>query len=138
MDLVRFAPDSQRLVAATNGGVAVWEEITPNGRPTSNLDYASPNFVRFTPDGRKLIFLAYQPQEPEGRRSLLSGEVLVFHDLTSDTAETLFHEGDYVFGSCDCTPDGRFVLLVVTIVSFGAGHASRQSQTTISCRRVDA
>src|SRR5262245_58740998 len=82
MDLVRFAPGSQRLVAATNASVEVWEEITPGGRPSQSLDFPSPSFVRFTPDGRKVLISATLASRPSGpTRSRVRQHVVGFHDL---------------------------------------------------------
>jgi hypothetical protein len=136
MDLVRFAPDSRRLVAATNASVEVWEEITPGGRPSHSLEYANSSFVRFTPDGQKVIFLAPTPQPPRTRRPWPRQYVVGFYDLRTQQTETLLYEGAYVGGSCNCTPDGSFVVLVISVMTWGTSFADRQWQTTISCRAM--
>jgi WD40 repeat protein len=134
---IEFAPDSRRLVAATNTSVEVWEDIAPHRQPSRTLDFVPSGPIRFTPDGQKLLFTAYLSPHPRTGRPRPAQHVVVLHDLVSCETETLVHEGDYASATCDCTPDGRFLVMVVRVPSFPPLLVTNQPETTISCRPMN-
>jgi hypothetical protein len=118
VNVLQFSPDGRTLVAPCLDGVQVWHNLLPGGSPSTTLYYPYVSLVRFTPDGLKLLLDA-----SPGR--------LVVHDLATGKAVEVPPEYVKAGGSCDLTPDGRYVVVARTYN--GADPPGR-----LSCRPISS
>jgi WD40 repeat protein len=125
IDLLAFAPGGRGLAAASRAiGLKVWDGLTPDAGPSRVLDYARVRSARYTSDGRTVLLTGYS-------RSTVGGLVIVLHNLVTDDVVVLRPDGNRAFGSCEITPDGKFLLTTGSDTSYPVqGH--------ISCRALDA
>jgi WD40 repeat protein len=96
VDVLAFSPDSKRLVAPSDRGLQVWNEITDGGRPSFVLNPPGTTSVEFTPDGTWLLL----------------GKFLVVHNLERAYADGIPGELEESRSHwASLTPDGRAVVV---------------------------
>src|SRR5262245_38628846 len=114
VETLQFSPDNRALVAPCSRGVQVWHDFTSGSRPATTFGHAYVGLVRFTPDGLTLLLDASP------------GWVAVY-DLAARQAVEVPLELAGGGGSCELTPDGRFVVV-------GRTHTGMDPPGRLSCR----
>jgi WD40 repeat protein len=116
IELLCLSPDGRGVVAALEGGLQVWDEVTPNGQPARNFHWQSVRAVQFTPDGQKLLVARWN-------------DVVLANRATGTIEISLPMEGERQcgFGGCALTTDGEFLLMI-------AGDTRDEMQGRFSCR----
>jgi WD40 repeat protein len=116
VEFLLFSPDGGMLVAPCPTGVQVWNDLSAGGCPAALLGYPHVGKARFTPDGRKLLLDGFPAR-------------VVLHDLPTGAATEIPLELRGGGGSCDLSPDGRFIVV-------GQTHTGMQPPGRLFCRPV--
>jgi WD40 repeat protein len=117
VDVLQFSPDGLTLVAPTSTAVQAWHDPVSSGLAATLLNHPLVWFVRFTPDGQKLLLLG-------SRRAAIWD--MPAGDAVEAPLDTTYLYRDWTF--CDLTPDGKFLVV--------AQNRRQDPKGLLSCRPV--
>jgi WD40 repeat protein len=119
VELLLFSPESRALIAPYSRGVQVWNDLGTRRPHRAVLPHRRVCWVRFTPDGQKVLLVESRPYR------------LALRDVpTGKVAEVPLELPSPLWTDCDLAPDGRSLVAAQGVVL-------PEPLTRVFCRALD-